>query len=147
LPRNKRIFIEDDYPFEEKKRQLLGIFRAQQSGELAAAGAIAGEHRNFVPFFLLAAFRNDMPVMFVRLFFQKAATGVVGPPLRRTAADVAVARALPGYGAGNARGRHGKRRKGTHVDNHVDYREEQSYYVTGLPFHAANTTSQFLLLS
>jgi len=105
---------------------------------VAAAWAIAAEHRHFVPLLIFAAFRNALPIMLVFLFLKKAATGMVGPPLGRTAADVAVAGAFPGHCMGYFQRFERQRRERARNNQRIDYREKQSNYVAGWFFHASN---------
>jgi hypothetical protein len=116
MGREKYIFSKRDNSFCKAIRQYLGFFRTQQAGELvASAGAIAGQHRHFVPLFIFAAL-GDVSLIMLVFLFHKATACMVGPPLRRTAADVAVAGTFPGDGMGHSRRFKRQRRKGTHKD-------------------------------
>ena len=80
--RNKRIFIKEDSLIGEAVRQLLGFFITRQARQfVASAGAVAGEYNRFDPLFIFTAVGDVIAVMLVFLL-HKAATGVVGPPLR-----------------------------------------------------------------
>ena len=97
IGREKCVFGKRDNSFCKAIRKLLGIFRTQQTGKLvASAGAIAGEHRHFVPLFIFAAFRKVFLVVLMFQFFIQQQQVWLALPFRRTAADVAVAGAFPG---------------------------------------------------
>jgi hypothetical protein len=58
-----------------------------------------------------------------------ATAGVVGPPLRRTAAYVAIAGTFPSYRMGHFWRFYRQRRERTHDDQSIDHGENQCDYV------------------